>query len=63
MLKKNILVSSYITGPLVYFIEGRSPSRHKRTEVLHLVGALLEHFLEESSSVKEETLFVYVVTK
>ena len=34
-------------GPIIYFIEGRSLSRQK-TAVLHLAGALMEHFLEGS---------------
>ena len=32
-------------GPNHYFIKGRSPSE-TLTEVLHLAGALIEHFLE-----------------
>ena len=32
-------------GPIVNFIEGSSPSRHKQTFFI-LAGALMEHFLE-----------------
>ena len=30
-------------GPIIYFIEGRSPSRDK--QVLHVAGTLMEYFL------------------
>ena len=32
-------------GPIIYFFDGRSLSRHKQV-FLHLAGALMEHFLE-----------------
>ena len=40
-MKKPILYK----GTIVYFFDGRSPSKHK-LEFLHLAGALMEHFLE-----------------
>ena len=44
--KKEIL-----KGPIVYFIKGRSRSRHK-WRFLHFTGAFMEHFLEGSARVK-----------
>ena len=38
---------SMLLDIIVYFIEGRSPSRHKLRFLL-LSGALMEHFLEGS---------------
>ena len=37
--------------PIIYFIEGRSPSRHKQRG-LHLAGALMDHFLEGSTPLR-----------
>ena len=40
-------------GPIIYVIEGRSPSRQKnKKQVLHLSGALTEPFLEGSALFK-----------
>ena len=36
----------YSRGPIIYFFDGRSPSRHKQTQFLYLAGGLIEHFLE-----------------
>ena len=33
-----------VWGPIVYLIEGRSPSRH--TEVLNIAVALIEHYYQ-----------------
>ena len=41
----------YIKGPIIYFIEGSSPSRHK-LRFLHLAGTLMEHFLEGSAPLR-----------
>ena len=38
---------NFTKGPIIYFIECSYPISHE-TEVLHLVGALMEHFLEGS---------------
>ena len=36
--------SMSILGPIIYFFDGRSPSR--QTECLHLASALMKHFLK-----------------
>ena len=48
---KSLSFLSWITlgkyrGTIIYFIEGRSLSRHICTEILHLAGALMEYFHE-----------------
>ena len=35
-----------IKGPIIYFFDGRSPSRHKQCFFIQQVCALMEHFLE-----------------
>ena len=38
-------------GAIIYFIESRSPSRHKK-RFLHLADTLMEHFLEGSAPLR-----------
>ena len=45
--KKNYMVLFFeilCMGPIVYFFDGRSPSRHR--QCLFTTGALMEHFLD-----------------
>ena len=37
---------SLVKGPIIYFLDGRSTSRHKQS-FIHLSGALMEYCLEE----------------
>ena len=41
---QTIIIKQLIRDPIIYFIEGRFPSRHKQW-FLQLAGALMEHFL------------------
>ena len=45
--KNNIIVGNYILDPIIYFFDGKTPSRHTTltTEFLHLAGAIMEYFL------------------
>ena len=52
-------------GAIIFFIEGRSASRHKCMEVLYLAGALMEHFLEGSAPLRlwkltQKRIFIFV---
>ena len=51
----------YTRGPIVYFIVG---SVRRVTEVLHLVGAIMEHFLEGSTPLlnSEENICIQIIT-
>ena len=48
-IKKKCFIAK---GPIVYFIEDRSPSRQKQRFSIYVTGALMEHFFKTSAPLR-----------